>query len=57
MAFISASDEYGEIDLVMFPKTYERNFDLERGRVVLINAKVERRINEYQLIINKVERC
>ena len=57
MAFISASDEYGETECIMFPKVYERNFDLDRGKVVLINAKVERRINEYQLIINKIERC
>ena len=57
MAFISTSDEYGEVECIMFPKVYERNFDIDRGKVVLINAKVERRINEYQLIINKIERC
>ena len=57
MAFISTSDEYGEVECIMFPKVYERNFDIDRGKVVLISAKVERRINEYQLIVNKIERC
>ena len=56
MAFILASDEYMEIDLVMFPKVYERFYNLTRGEVVLVNAKVEKRINKYQLIINNITR-
>lgn len=56
MAFITASDEYGEIDMVMFPKTYEKYYNLLKGDVVLINAKVEKRINRYQLVINSVQK-
>lgn len=56
MSFITASDEYGEIDIVMFPKIYERFYNLSRGEVVLVTAKVEKRINEYQLVVNNIER-
>ena len=56
MAFILASDEYGEIDMVMFPKTFNRYFDLSKGEIVFIKAKVERRVNKYQLVIYDMKR-
>ena len=56
MAFITGSDEYGEIDMVMFPRTYEKYYNLSKGEVVLISAKVEKRINQYQLVINSIQR-
>ncbi len=56
MAFITASDEYSEVDAVMFPKVYENNFNINRGDIVLITGKVEKRINEYQIIVNKLEK-
>ncbi|MBP3635211.1 MAG: DNA polymerase III subunit alpha [Bacilli bacterium] len=56
MAFVLGSDEYGEIDMVMFPKAYEKYYNLSRGEVVLVTAKVEKRVNKYQLIINKIQR-
>lgn len=56
MAFMGASDEFGDVDCVMFPKTYERNYSLSRGDVIFINATVERRVNQYQLIINYIKK-
>ena len=56
MAFINASDEYGQIECVMFPKIYEKNYNLTKGEVICATAKVERRLNEYQLIINNITR-
>lgn len=56
MAFVTASDEYGEVDVVMFPKVYENNYNINRGDIVLITGKVEKRINEYQIIVNKIEK-
>ena len=55
MAFLTASDEYGEVDMVMFPKIYERFYNVSKGNVVLVDAKVEKRLNKYQLIINNLE--
>ncbi len=56
MAFLTVSDEYSRVDAVMFPKVYENNFNINRGDIVLITGKVEKRINEYQIIVNKVEK-
>ena len=56
MAFVTASDEYGEVDVVLFPKVYESNYNINRGDIVLITGKVEKRINEYQIIVNKIEK-
>ena len=56
MSFITASDEFGEVDCVMFPKIYENYYDLSIGDVITLTAKVEKRINKYQLVIMKIER-
>lgn len=56
MAFITASDEFGEIDMVMFPREYEKFYNLSKGEVVLVKAKVEKRINRFQLVINDISR-
>ena len=56
MAFLSGSDEYSQIDMVMFPRQYQKYYNISRGDVVLINANVEKRVNEFQLVINKIEK-
>ena len=56
MAFLTASDEYGEIDMVLFPKVYEHHYNINRGDIVYITAKVEKRANEFQLVINDIEK-
>ena len=56
MAFLTASDEYGEIDMVLFPRVYEKHYNINRGDIVYITAKVEKRANEFQLVINDIEK-
>ena len=56
MAFMGASDEYGDIDCVMFPKTYDHNYMLNKGDVIYVNATVERRANQYQFVINYIKK-
>ena len=56
MLFLTGSDEFGSIELVVFPKTYERFYNITRGDVLKFNAKVERRGSEYQLIVNNIEK-
>ena len=56
MAFLTGSDEYSEVDMVMFPKEYEKFYNISKGDIVLVTAKVEKRINEYQLIISNIKR-
>lgn len=55
MAFLTGSDEYRKIDMVLFPREYEKNYDIKKGAVIRVNAKVEKRMSEYQLVINKIE--
>ena len=52
MAFLTLSDDYSKIEAVMFPKVFERHFNIEKGNVLNIKGKVEKRYSEYQLIIN-----
>lgn len=56
MVFISGSDEYSSIELVVFPKIYERFYNINRGEVYKFICKVEKRGSEYQLIVNNIEK-
>ncbi len=44
MAFVKLEDRFGEIEVVLFPSTFQQSFDLwQRDRVVLIRGKVNGR--------------
>ena len=56
MCFLSLSDEYGNIDGVIFPNYYRSVSDkLKKLQVVDIFCNVEKRLGEYQLIINDIK--
>ena len=54
MAFLLGSDETGKIDLVMFPKNinYLNNFKV--GDLVYVLGTVARRLDKYQININRI---
>lgn len=56
MCFISGSDEKMQIDVVLFPKIYEVNTDIFKGNVILLEGKVEKRLNKYQLIAYRIKK-
>ena len=56
MAFITGSDEITSIDLILFPNIYKLNFDIEKGDILYVRAKVERRFDKYQLVCDSVHR-
>ena len=56
MVFITGSDEYNEVELVVFPKVYENFYNITRGEVYRFTANVERRNNTYQLIVRQIEK-
>lgn len=56
MAFITGSDEITSIDVILFPNIYKLNFDISKGDILYINAKVERRFDKYQLVCDNVHR-
>jgi len=55
MAFVTASDEYGTVDIVIFPKEYNMIPDLEKGDIIKVFGKIEKRMSRYQLVLGKIE--
>ena len=51
MSFVRLSDEYDNVEGVIFPDSYKKIDEVEINNVYKINAHVERRNNTYQLII------
>ncbi|MFT4415154.1 DNA polymerase III subunit alpha [Fredinandcohnia humi] len=56
MAFITISDETGDLEAVAFPKTYTQYGRLLRNEaILLVKGKIENRNNQVQLLIQSVE--
>ena len=55
MAFVTGSDEYGEIELIIFPNTYKQFNNIKKGDIIEIIGKVERRYDKYQIIVNNLK--
>lgn len=55
MMFVNASDEYGNIDLTIFPNLYQDASNISQGDIILANGNVEKRYDKYQIIVNKIE--
>ncbi len=56
MLFITGSDELNTIDLVLFPTVYQNNPDIKTGDIALVNAKVEKRFDKLQLVVNTISK-
>ena len=56
MAFITGSDELSTIDIVMFPKTYEKYNNIASNDILKINGRVEKRFDKYQIVVNEIEK-
>ena len=54
MAFVKSSDEFCQVDLTLFPKVYKENKNLEIYDIIKIYGKVEKRFNNYQIIVSKI---
>ena len=54
MAFIRAGDEFKQVDITLFPKTYEENKDLNKHDIIKVSGKVEKRLDNYQILANKI---
>ena len=55
MAFITASDETGSMDFIFFPRVYKSNMNISKGDICKLIGTVEKRFDELQLIVNKIE--
>ena len=54
VCFITLSDEITSIDVVMFNDVYENNKLLNKGNIVSINGRVQRRFDKYQIVVNSI---
>lgn len=55
MMFINASDSYGDIELTMFPSTYNKFFNIAFPGVYEVIGRVEKRFSKLQIIINDLK--
>lgn len=56
MAFITGSDETSTLEYTLFPKTYNNYPDIQRGDLLKIRGNVERRLDQIQVIVNKIKK-
>lgn len=56
MCFISASDETAQGDFVVFPKQINQITELQVGDIVEVEGVVERRVDKFQIVINRIEK-
>lgn len=54
MSSIKASDETGEIELVIFPRNFTLVNNLIEGDIILVKGSVGKRFNDYQIIVNNI---
>lgn len=57
MAFITGSDEESNIELLLFPKIYQKNNNFQKNDVILIKGKVEKRFDKIQVIVNNIKKA
>ena len=55
MAFITASDEYNQISLTMFPNTYKNYNNIKKKNIIRVFGRVERRFDKYQILVNSLK--
>ena len=55
MAFLTGSDETGSREFTIFPKIFSKYADIDKGDLLKIRGHVEKRLNTYQIIVEKIE--
>ncbi len=55
MAFVTSSDEFGQISLTLFPKTYKMYNNIKKKDIIKILGRVEKRFDQYQIIVNSLK--
>lgn len=56
MAFVVGSDETMMRDYTLFPKEYSKYSDISKGDILKIRGNVERRYNDYQIVVNYIDK-
>lgn len=56
MLFFKGSDEERVVDFTVFPKEYEKYFDIKRGYILKVNGHIEKRNGVYQVVVSKIDK-
>ena len=56
MAFINGSDETASFEFTLFPKVFKTCPDIGYGDLLKIRGQVQRRLNEYQIVVEKIKK-
>lgn len=56
MAFLSGSDETSSFEFTLFPKIFTLYQEISKGDLLKIRGKVEKRLDEYQIIVERIKR-
>lgn len=56
MMFATGTDETGEVELVLFPNVFQRVEMIQKGDIVLVTGRVEKRMSNYQLNVSKIQK-
>lgn len=54
MAFLTGSDETSTMEYTLFPRTYNEYSDIKKGDLLKVRGTVEKRLNQYQIIVEKI---
>ena len=54
MAFVRTNDEYGTVDLILFPMVYKKYNNINVGDIIDVYGKVERRNDKYQIVVSTI---
>ncbi len=55
MAFVTASDDTGVMEFILFPNRYNLIKNIEENKMIIISGKVTRKNNKYGIIINRIK--
>lgn len=55
MSFFTGSDESGKIEYICFPQVHSKYNYISTSSIVKVYGKVEKRLNEIQIIVDKIE--
>ena len=56
MAFITASDETGNGEFVLFPSGYNLLYNIKKGDIIIVQGLVTKRFDSYQININGLQK-
>ena len=56
MGFITASDETGSCDFIVFPKNNKFLLDIRKDDLVKVRGQVTRRLDKYQIVVSNIEK-